>query len=227
MKKLLVLFLVVAGVAVMLSGCGKKDVKKSKKSLASTVAIDFIRQAAEQGDAKSQYDLGSCYANGIGVEKNQLEAFNWWYKAAMQNYAQAQYEIGSCYEKGFGTVIFTPMAVYWYTQAAVQGHIMAQYQLGKCRTDGVGVAKSEYKALYWYTLAALQGSTPAMAEVGTIFARGKTYSTEDTYDKEVKIPVNREIAIFILEKSYRHNQQAADAWRQLFKMDDKDLAPVK
>jgi len=147
MKKLLVLFLVVAGVSVMLSGCGKKDVKKSKKSLASTVAIDFIRQAAEQGDAKSQYDLGSCYANGIGVEKNQLEAFNWWYKAAMQNYAQAQYEIGSCYEKGFGTVIFTPMAVYWYTQAAVQGHIKAQYQLGKCRTDGVGVAKSEYKAL--------------------------------------------------------------------------------
>lgn len=39
---------------VMLSGCSDK--------------LSDVSKAAEQGDAKAQHDLGSMYADGLGVE---------------------------------------------------------------------------------------------------------------------------------------------------------------
>lgn len=34
--------------------------------------IPKLRTAADQGHAKSQYNLGLCYFHGIGVEKNEV-----------------------------------------------------------------------------------------------------------------------------------------------------------
>ena len=208
MKKALILSVVLAGTVFLFTGCGKKEAPKAKKTV---VMIDAIRSSAEQGDVRSQYDLGVCYANGVGVEKNQLEAFNWWNKAANQGYAQAQCELGSCYEKGFGTVIFTPMANYWYIKAADQGYAAAQYAMGKCYTNGVGVAKSDYNALYWYAVAAMQGHVKAAGEVGIAYAQGKI------------VPFNREAAVYFLEHSRRHYPPAAEAWRELHAMKDGEM----
>ncbi len=37
-------------------------------------AIEWYQKAADQGDASAQYNLGVCYANGGGVEKNDRMA---------------------------------------------------------------------------------------------------------------------------------------------------------
>ena len=39
------------------------------------------RKAAEQGDGEAQDDLGNCYAKGIGVASNAVEAVKWYIKA--------------------------------------------------------------------------------------------------------------------------------------------------
>ena len=58
--------------------------------------VRALRAQAEQGDATAQYNLGVCYANGKGVEKDAEEAVKWYHKAAEQGNARAQYNLGVC-----------------------------------------------------------------------------------------------------------------------------------
>ena len=40
-------------------------------------AVAWYRQAAEQGDAKAQYNLGAIYRFGWGVPEDDVEAYKW------------------------------------------------------------------------------------------------------------------------------------------------------
>ena len=40
--------------------------------------MKWYRKAAEQGNAKAQYELGKCYHEGKGVEKDMAEAVKWY-----------------------------------------------------------------------------------------------------------------------------------------------------
>jgi TPR repeat protein len=44
-------------------------------------AVKWYAKAAEQGDAKAQFDLGRMYDNGEGVEQDKAEAVKWYAKA--------------------------------------------------------------------------------------------------------------------------------------------------
>ena len=47
-------------------------------------------QAAEQGNATAQYNLGVMYDNGQGVRQDDAQAVQWYRKAAEQGHAKAQ-----------------------------------------------------------------------------------------------------------------------------------------
>ena len=51
------------------------------------------QKAAEQGDAMAQFNLGQCYTNGTGVEKDEQKAVEWYKKAAEQGHAGAQFNL--------------------------------------------------------------------------------------------------------------------------------------
>ena len=44
-------------------------------------AVQWYRKAAEQGNAKAQYNLGLMYANGKGARQNPVIAKEWFGKA--------------------------------------------------------------------------------------------------------------------------------------------------
>ncbi|WP_425537010.1 tetratricopeptide repeat protein, partial [Klebsiella pneumoniae] len=44
-------------------------------------AVEWFRKAADQGDAKAQYNLGFAYANGQGVRQNKSMAKEFFGKA--------------------------------------------------------------------------------------------------------------------------------------------------
>ena len=46
--------------------------------------VQLVRRQAEAGDARAQYNLGTCYYFGEGVEQDLAEAFGWWRLAAVQ-----------------------------------------------------------------------------------------------------------------------------------------------
>jgi len=88
--------------------------------------VERYRKAAVQGRAVAQTQLGVCYENGIGVEKNAREAVKWYGKAAAQGNDHAQYHLALCYQNGIGVEKDAKKAAEWYSKAAERGHDLAQ-----------------------------------------------------------------------------------------------------
>ena len=108
---------------------------------------------AEKGDAVAQYNLGIRYADGQGVEKDDVEAVKWYRKAAEQNVASAQSNLGFSYENGQGVEKDYAEAVKWYRKAAEQNFAEAQTNLGFGYASGQGVEKDYAEAYAWYNIA--------------------------------------------------------------------------
>ena len=87
-------------------------------------SIDDIRQAADQGDAEAQVDLGSMYDEGddwMGIAEDHDQAVHWYRLAADQGDTWAQYNLGLMYDEGRGVPQDDAQAVSWMRQAAEQG----------------------------------------------------------------------------------------------------------
>lgn len=95
-------------------------------------AFELYRQSAEQGSAKAKYSLWTCYSEGIGVAKNEDEAYKWLLDAACDEYPEAQYTLGCIWGKGtYNTRVDLIEAEYWFRLAAEQGHTKAIDSLKK------------------------------------------------------------------------------------------------
>lgn len=53
-------------------------------------AANWFRDLAEKGSAQAQYNLGVCYENGEGVEKDTSEAMKWYRIASEQGHKDAE-----------------------------------------------------------------------------------------------------------------------------------------
>jgi TPR repeat protein len=108
-------------------------------------AARWYRLAAEQGDARAQYNLGCCYQLGKGVLQNDADGAHWVRLAAEQGFAKAQYNLGLCYQCGTGVSEdedeSAVEAVRWFRLAAEQGFAEAQKFLGLCYTLNICGAK--------------------------------------------------------------------------------------
>lgn len=83
------------------------EIIKDASSRASTAtnfvkAAECFHKAAEQGNREAQFNIGSLYAEGIGVEKNWTEAAAWFTKAAAQGHAKAKANLCVMYAEGIG-----------------------------------------------------------------------------------------------------------------------------
>ena len=93
-------------------------------------ALFWRRKAADQGDAKAQYDLGVMYFSGEGVLQDYAEAIRWYQKSASQGYASGQYGLGFLYFHGYGVPRDRGEADRWFKKAADQGDPDARDALG-------------------------------------------------------------------------------------------------
>ena len=134
-------------------------------------AAAWYRCAAERGYAPAQYALGVCCQDGIGVAKDEREAFRLFGLAAEQGHTEAQYMLGRCY-MGIGTDANDKEAVKWLRLAADRGYAPAQNWLGTCYRLGRGVKKDEMLAAQLYRLAADQGNVTAQNNIGYCYKCG-------------------------------------------------------
>ena len=98
---------------------------------AAQQAAASFEQAAKQGNADAQYQLGFMYETGQGVEQDYRRAAQWYEKAAAQGHAQAQYQLGCLYREGLGVEENDEEAEKWWQRAAAQGVAQAHRQLEK------------------------------------------------------------------------------------------------
>ncbi len=71
----------------------KKEVKEG---------LDWLTRAVQQGSQVAQYNLGRCYASGIGVPKNDSTAFEYFNQSAKQGYRASVVELGLMFYEGRG-----------------------------------------------------------------------------------------------------------------------------
>ena len=131
--------------------------------------IETCRKAAEQGDAKAQFNLGVCYfwGYGVDVEMDDDEALKWLLKAAEQGIAEAQYSLGQCYFWGYGVEADDVKAMEWFHKAANQGCIDAYDMLAELA--GEDEAERTYwrrKMIEFYRKDAEQGDAEAQLRLG-------------------------------------------------------------
>ena len=130
--------------------------------------MERYRASAEQGFAPAQAALGKAYLDGVGVARNQQEAFNWFWKSAVQGNGEGQYGAGNIYAiRGQ-----TDQAIPWYWEAAEQGFAAAQAAMAVVYSSGLGVLADYDRAAMWATRAAQQGDDLGLSMLARFYAQG-------------------------------------------------------
>jgi len=89
------------------------------------LAFYYYKKCADLKDAQCEFNIGSMYETGEGVEQNYDQALIWYKKAAEKDFIDANFNIGLMYETGKGVRKNIPEAIKWYSKAAALGDVEA------------------------------------------------------------------------------------------------------
>lgn len=84
-------------------------------------ALAACRQAAIEGNAQAQFELGEFYYDGQRTPRELPQALSWFEKASLQGHAQAQHRLGSMFFRGEGVPANNVQAYIVLKMAAVNG----------------------------------------------------------------------------------------------------------
>jgi TPR repeat protein len=146
-----------------------------------------LQYAADQGHPSAQWKLGRMYADGDGVPRDDLRAFEYFSRIANSHadeppgtrqalmVADAFVALGRYYLKGIpnSTIKSDPArarAMFAYA-ASYFGDADAQYELGRLYLDGK--PSDEHEAARWLLLAATKGHCRAQVVLGDLLFRGR------------------------------------------------------
>jgi TPR repeat protein len=154
-----------------------------------TRAVTSLQYAAEHGHAIALWQLGRIYADGDGVPRDDLRAFEYFQKFADSHaddnpatprarfVANAFVALGQYYLEGIPNTAVTPSperARRMFAHAASYfGDPEAQYQLAMLYVEGNGVGRDAKRAVPWLLLAANKGHYKSQALLGRILFRGE------------------------------------------------------
>jgi len=116
----------------------------------SEEAFELMKQTANAGHTRAQFNTGVFYAQGHGVEQDYGMAVIYYSMAAMLGDRDANYNLGLLFYLGQG--VEQPdynKAVSYYTTAALLGDYLAMAALSYCYRNGKGVEKDEEEAKKW------------------------------------------------------------------------------
>ena len=106
-------------------------------------AYDLFYALAAQDDALAQYEIGSLYHRGAGVDKDVLRASRWYERSAELGYVEAQYRLGNMYLMGEGVRQSDSEAAHWFEKAAQQGHADARSNMSNLQRISTARTREE------------------------------------------------------------------------------------
>lgn len=140
--------------------------------MAEAVGPAPLRDAANAGDAKALFEIGSRYAEARGTSADMKAAAQWYEKSAELGFAPAQYRIGNMYEKGIGVDRDAVKAKTWYQLAAAQGNASAMHNLAVLLAMGADGTVDNDSANRWFVSAAELGVKDSQFNLGILAAKG-------------------------------------------------------
>ena len=142
-------FLFVRGVLI---SKGKVALKEEN----AAEAVKYLHPLIAIGDPEAQGLYGTMYSFGIGVKKDDQEAFDWYIKAGASP-AEAEFYVAQnnrfLYER-HKKAEDAAEALKWYRQSADEKNPKAAAFLSKAYIEGLlGLPRDEKQAQYWNNLA--------------------------------------------------------------------------
>lgn len=124
---------------------------------------------AQDGDASSQFWVGTGYERGWFGEADYREALKWLRRSAERGNPDAQNCLGQMYEEGEGVPQNYALAAKWYRRAAEHvpdfgGAGQGRNNLGLLYLSGHGVQKDAVRAYMWFRLANAEVNLSAAKE---------------------------------------------------------------
>lgn len=120
---------------------------------------------AQAGIGRAQNNIGACFAEGLGVERDPALALRWLSLAAESGDPVGQRNLATLHFKGEGVAQSDADAMRLYRLAAEQGDAPAQDMLSWMLLEG-GVPNDRDEALRWAQAAAEAGIATSMTRLG-------------------------------------------------------------
>lgn len=158
---------------------GEKGLQKNKEE-----AFHWFMQAAKQGFALAQYNVGIYYHS---VQQNYEEAFKWYKKAARKGHNGAsQYKLGQMYEKGYGMEKNAVQSLHWFLKAARLGNADAMFAVGFYYNGFGRVKRINYqKVVQWYIKSfETDGRQETAQLIGILYEKGRPKLKPDLKEAE-------------------------------------------
>jgi TPR repeat protein len=134
-----------------------------------------IMDEAELGDPEAQYQLATCYMDGVLVARDKTKARKLIFEAAKQGSTNALKTLGIAYDgennglrwkSDLELNIDASEAFKWWKAAADQGDALAQAETGRRYANGEGISKDEIEAFAYSILYQSNPNPPARIVVG-------------------------------------------------------------
>ncbi len=141
---------------------------------------------ADEGDATAVYYLGKMYAQGLGVEKDDQKAIEYYQKAESAYNIDATYELAEILLKdaqGKEDPKFE-MGLKYLKRAAYAGQPDALYQLGTYSENGEVLEKNYKNAFGFYLMGALKGDARSQYKLSRLYLSG--LGTPQDFENGVK-----------------------------------------
>lgn len=138
---------------------------------------EWFEKAAESGDAIGAYNFAVCLAEGVGVERDDARAAQWFRRAA-DHIVNAQYRYGRILAEGRGVPQNFEEARHWLQQAANTNMLEALLDLAALKLQGRGGPRDDQGASELFERAAAQGNADAMFALGALFGGGHEVETD-------------------------------------------------
>ena len=156
-----------------------KNIKQDKER-----AIHFLKLAAEQNDAQSQFLYGAEMLKSAGVNTSKetvSEAVSWIEKSANGGYIQAMMTLAEFYAAGNVYPRDQEKSLYWFTQAAEHGDPTAQATVAGFYLLSVG--EDKILSYAWYMTAAKGGNEYAKEAAEKVFSELSESERDDAQRK--------------------------------------------
>jgi TPR repeat protein len=115
----------ITGVILIASLPAVADIEKARDLMEAgkfEQAMQAFLPAARSGNADAEELIGVMYAMGLGVERDDIRAFDWYLRASLKGHAGAQSGIAWYYEVGRGMPAPDLVRAYaWYVLSAIGG----------------------------------------------------------------------------------------------------------
>lgn len=152
-------------------------------------AIHWYSRAAAQDHPDALTNLGSLYAQGLGVARDATKAFTLWSRAANLGNALAAYNLGLAYYRGEGVLADVAKSRRWFEKSADSGLADAQFAMGQMYLLGVGIDVDSAAALAWFQRAEQQGHGAAADEARKLREIGVAVVSDTTMPPQTETAV--------------------------------------